>query len=107
MIDRLKQIWETATWWQRVLLVLLFPLVLAVLWGVLLRRTANPDSSLETAETSAKAEATRQEKEEQAVKKYESRTRGLEREHMKRRQEIERIRTSDEMRRNLDEELRR
>ena len=107
MIDRLKQLWETATWWQKVLLILLFPLVLAVLWGALLRRSSNPDTSLETAETSAKAEATRQEKEEKVVNEYRSATRGLEREHMKRRQEIETIRTEQQMRRALDEELRR
>lgn len=107
MIDKIKQAWETATWWQKVLLVLLFPLTLAVLWGVLLRRTAHSDPSLETAQEAAKAEATRQEKEEQVVNEYRSATRGLEREHMKRRQEIETIRTEQQMRKALDEELRR
>ena len=85
--------------------MLFLPLVI-VLVLMSLRKTPT-DHSLETAQESAKIEESRQVKEEQAVNEYKSATRGLEREHMKRRQEIKRIQTSEEMRRALDEELRR
>lgn len=107
MIDRLKQIWDEATWWQRILIVLFFPILFALLWVLLLRSSQNADPAEQTAQTQAKVEEARQAKEEQIVNEYKSTTRGLEREHMKRRQEIQRIQTSEEMRRVLDEELNR
>lgn len=105
MIDRLKQIWGEASWGYRILILLFLPLVIVLVLMSL--RKGSPDHSLETAQESAKIEESRQAKEEQAVREYKSTTRGFEREHMKRRQEIERIQTSEEMRRALDEELRR
>lgn len=107
MIERLRDLWLAANWWQKVLLVLALPVLVVFLWVGLRRGSVFPESSERTAEETAKAEQLRQAQESEALAETRRRVREATKDAMRRRQEIEAARTSDEMRRLLDEELRR
>lgn len=108
MMDQIKQLWAASTWWQKVLLVLVLPVLLLVAWVGLRRGDAFPQPDTTDAATqAAKAEAARQAKEAEALAETRRRMVETTKDVMKRRQEIETARTSEEMKRLLDEELRR
>lgn len=104
---KLRDLWATCAWWQKLLFVICLPVIFLVLWVGLRRGNVFPEPSERTAEESAKAEQLRQAKESEALAETQRRVREATRDAMKRRQEIEKARTSDEMKRLLDEELRR
>ena len=108
MMDQIKQLWAASTWWQKALLVLVLPVILLVLWVGLRRGETFPQADTTDAATqAAKTEAARQAKEAEALAETRRRMVETTKDAMKRRQEIETARTSEEMKRLLDEELRR
>lgn len=108
MMDQIKQLWAASKWWQKILLVLVLPVILLVVWVGLRRGETFPQPDTTDAATqAAKAEAARQAKEAEALAETRRRMAETTKDAMKRRQEIETARTSEEMKRLLDEELRR
>lgn len=104
---KLRDLWASCAWWQKLLFVICLPVIFLVLWVGLRRGSVFPEGSERTAEETAKAEQLRQAQEAAALAETRRRVREATKDAMKRRQEIEAVRTSDEMKRLLDEELRR
>lgn len=107
IVLKLRDLWASCAWWQKVLFVICLPVIFLILWAGLRRGSVFPEPSERSAEEAAKAEQLRQAKESEALAETQRRLREVAKDAMKRRQEIEKARTSDEMQRLLDEELRR
>jgi hypothetical protein len=107
IVLKLRDLWASCAWWQKVLFAICLPVIFLVLWVGLRRGSVFPEPSERTAEDTAKAEQLRQAKEAEALAETRRRMMETTKDAMKRRQEIETARTSEEMKRLLDEELRR
>jgi len=110
-LEKIRTLWAEAPWWKKALLVLAVPFLLV---GALLalgqrapQQEPQIDREADAATQAAKAEAARQAKEAEALAETRRRMVETTKDAMKRRQEIETARTSEEMKRLLDEELRR
>ena len=104
---KLRDLWAICAWWQKLLFVICLPVIFLVLWVGLRRGSVFPEPSERSAEDAARAEQLRQAQESAALAETQRRAREATKDAMKRRQEIETARTSEEMKRLLDEELRR